>query len=122
MPMFTRVRSVIIPPLAKSVNCLTSILFFAFVTSKEIDQPFLHVLKFMIIFLSFFCNGTGKSVCLINIYTNLATWSFIIKIPYWHFNWIQLSFNQVTTTDYPRTSEGDHKTWCKKVFEFFIDM
>ena len=121
MPMFARVRSVIIPPLEKSVNCLTSILFSAFVKSKEIDQPFLHALKFMIIFLSFSCNGTGKSVRLINIYTYLATWSFIIKIPYWHFNWIQLSFNQVTT-DYPRTSEGDHKTWCKKVFEFFIHM
>ena len=39
--MFTRVRSVIIPPIAKSVNYLTHLLFSTFVTSKEINQAFL---------------------------------------------------------------------------------
>ena len=42
MRMFMRVRSVIIPPIAKSVNCLTHLLLSTFVTSKEINQAFLH--------------------------------------------------------------------------------
>ena len=67
MRMFTRVRSVIIPPIAKSVNCLTYILFSTFVTSKEINQAFPHAVKFMINFVSFSCNRIGKIVRLINI-------------------------------------------------------
>ena len=74
MHMFTRVRSVIIPPIAKSVNCLTYILFSTFVTSKEINQAFLHAVKFMINFVSFSCNGTGKkTVRPINICAHLPT-------------------------------------------------
>ena len=104
MCMFTKVRSIIIPPAAKSVSCLTYILFSTFVTSKEINQAFLHAVKFMINFVSFSCNRTGKTVRLINICTNLATWSFTIKRLYWPFKWIQLSSNQVTMY-LPRTSE-----------------
>ena len=62
MRMFTRVRSVIIPPRAKSVNCLTYILFSAFVTSKEINQAFLRLAKFVINFVDFSCNCTGKII------------------------------------------------------------
>ena len=65
MRMFTRVRSVIIPPIAKSVNCLTYILFSTFVTSKEINQAFLHAVKFMINFISFSFSRTGKTVRLL---------------------------------------------------------
>ena len=75
-----RVRSVIIPPVAKSVNYLTYILFSAFVTSKEINQAFLDAVNFMINFVSFSCNRTGKTVHLINICTNLALWSFKANI------------------------------------------
>ena len=82
MRMFTRVTSLIIPPIAKGVNCLTYILFSAFVTSKEINQSFVHAVKFMINFVRFSCNRTGKTVRLINICTNLATWSFTIERPY----------------------------------------
>ena len=81
MCMFTRVRSVIISPIAKSVNFLTYILFSTFVTSKEIIQAFLHAVKFMINFVSFSCNCTGKTVRLINICTNLATWFFLKDPP-----------------------------------------
>ena len=81
MRMFTRVRSVIIPPIAKSVYCFTYILFSTFVTSKEINQAFLHAVKFMINFVSLSCNRTDKTVHLINICTNLAAWSFTIKGP-----------------------------------------
>ena len=62
MRMFTRVRSVIISPIAKSGNCLTYILFSTFVTSKEINQAFLHAVKFMINFVSFSCNRTDKTI------------------------------------------------------------
>ena len=117
--MLTRVRSLIIPPIAKNVNCLTYTLFSTFVTSKDINQAFLHAIKLMIKFVSFSCNCTGKTARLINICTNLATWSVTIKRPYWTFNWIQLSSNQVTA-DLPRTSEGNHTTWCKKVLKLFI--
>ena len=79
MRMFTRVRSVIVQAIAKSVNCLTHVLFSTCVTSKEINQAFLHAVKSMINFVSFSCNCTGKTDGLINICTNLATWSFIIK-------------------------------------------
>ena len=48
MRMFTRVRSVTIPPEAESVNGLIYILFSTFVTSKEINQGFIHAVKFMI--------------------------------------------------------------------------
>ena len=58
-------RSVIIALIAKSVNCLTYILFSTSVTSKEINQAFLIAAKFMINFVSFFCNCIGKIVCLI---------------------------------------------------------
>ena len=78
----TRVRSVIIQPVSKSVNCLTYILFCTFVTSKESNQAFLNAVKFMINFVSFFCNHTGKEVRLINICLNLATWSFAIERSY----------------------------------------
>ena len=81
MRMFTRVRSVVLSPIAKSVNCLTYILFSKFVTSKDISQAFLHAVNFMITFVSFSCNRTDKVVHLINICTNLATWSFTIKRP-----------------------------------------
>ena len=97
MRMFTRVRSVIIPPILKSVKCLTYILFSTFVISKKINQGFLHAIKSMINFVSFSCNRTGKTGDLINLCTNLATWSFTIKRPYWPLNWIQHSSNQVTT-------------------------
>ena len=75
-------RFVIIPPIAKSLNCLTYILFSAFVTSKEINQAFLHLTKFVINFVDFSCNCSGKIIRLINIWTKLATWSFTIKKPY----------------------------------------
>ena len=79
MRMFTRVRSVIIPPIAKSVNCLTYILFSTFVTSKEINQAFLHAVKFMINFISFSFNRTGKTVRLIDICTGMrcAIWCYL---------------------------------------------
>ena len=60
--MFARVRSAIILPVAKSVNCLTYILLSTFVTSKEINQAFLHAGKFVINFVSFSCKCTGKTV------------------------------------------------------------
>ena len=47
-----RVWSVIISPIAKSINCLTYILLSTFVTSKEINQTFLHAVKFMINFIT----------------------------------------------------------------------
>ena len=119
MCMFTRVRSVIIPRITKSVNCLTYILFSTFVKSKEVNQAFLHAVKFVINFVSFSLNHTGKTVRLINISTGLATWSLTIKRPYWPFIWIQLSSSQVTA-DLPRSSEGDHRTCCKKVLQFLI--
>ena len=50
MRMFTRTRSVIIAPVAKSVNCLTYTLSSTFVKSKEINQAFPHAVKFMINF------------------------------------------------------------------------
>ena len=40
-------------------------LFFTFVTSKGINQAFLRGVKFMINFVSFFRNSTGKAICLI---------------------------------------------------------
>ena len=82
MSMFMRVRSLIIPPTAKSVNCLTYILFSAFVTSKKINQTFLYAVKSKINFVSFSCSRAGKTVSLINICTNLSTWFFTIKRPY----------------------------------------
>ena len=117
--MFTRVRSVVIPPIAKSVKCLTYLLFSTFVTSKVISPWFSDAVKSVINFVSFSCNRTGKIVRLINICTSLATWSFTIKRPYWLFNWIQLSSNQVTTY-LPRTTERDHRTWCKQLSSSFI--
>ena len=81
MRMFTTVSSVIISPIAKSANCLTYILFFTFAASKEINQAFLQAVKSMINFVSFSCHRTGKTVRLINICTNLATWSFTFKRP-----------------------------------------
>ena len=80
MLMFTRIRSLIIPPIPKSVNCLTYILFSTFVTSKEINQTFLHAVKFMINIVTFSCNWTIKTVRLVNICTNLATWSVTVKL------------------------------------------
>ena len=62
MRMFTRIISVIFLPVAKSVNCLTQILFPTFVTSNEINQAFLHLVKFMIKFVSFSCNRAGKTL------------------------------------------------------------
>ena len=115
MHMFTRVRSVIILPRATNVNWLTYMLFSASVTSKEINQLFLHAVKSMINLVSFSCNRTCKTVRLINVWTNLATWSFTIKWPYWPFNWIQLSSNQVATY-HSRTSERDNRTLCKNIF------
>ena len=50
MHMFTRVISLIISPVVKSIKCLTYILFSTFVTSKEINQAFPHAVKFMINF------------------------------------------------------------------------
>ena len=120
MRMFARVRSIIIPPIAKNVNCLIYTLFSTFVTSKEINKAFLHAVKPMINFVSFSCNRTDKTVRLINICTNLATWSFTIKRPYWSFNWIQLSSYQVTA-DLPRNSEGNHRTWCKKMLKLLYN-
>ena len=112
MGMFTRVRSVIIPPIANSFNCVTYILFSRFVTSRKINQEFFHIVKSVINFVSFSCDCTGKTVRLNNICTNLAAWSFTVKRPYWSFIWIQLNSKQVTTY-LPRTSERDHRTLCK---------
>ena len=58
--IFTRVRSVTMSPIAKSLNCLTYILYPIFFTKKEINQVFLHTVKFMINFVSFSCTRTGK--------------------------------------------------------------
>ena len=107
--LFARVRSVVISPIVKSVNLLTYVLFSTFVTCKEINQAFPKAVTSMSIFISFSCNGTGKTVRLINICTNLATF-FIIERPYWLFNWIEFSSNRVTNY-LPRTSERDYKTW-----------
>ena len=77
MHMFMRVRSKIIPPIAKSINCLTYILSSTFAstfdTNKKINKAFLNAVKSMIDVLSFSCNRIGKNFCLINICTNLAT-------------------------------------------------
>ena len=81
MDMFTRVRSVIIPPIAKVVNCLTYMFFSTFVTSKEINQAFFRAVRSMINFVSFSCNRTGKTVHLINICTNLASGLLQLKDP-----------------------------------------
>ena len=51
MRMFMRVRSVIIPPIAKSVNCLTHLLLSIFVTSKEINRAFLHAYIYIYIYI-----------------------------------------------------------------------
>ena len=80
--MFTRVRSVVIPPIAKSAKCLNYLLFSTFVTSKVVSPLYPHAVKSVINFVSFSCNRTGKIVRLINICTSLATWSFTIKRPY----------------------------------------
>ena len=88
MRMFTRVGSVIIPPITNSVNCFNYILFSTFVTSKEINQKCFHAIKLMINFVSFSCNRTGKTARLINICANVAKWSFTVKRPYWPFTWI----------------------------------
>ena len=99
MRMSTRVISVLTPPAAKKVICLTEILFSTFVTSKDISQAFLHAVIFVIDFVSLSCNCHGKNVRLMNICTYLVTWSFTGETPYCPFNWIQiqLSSNQVTT-------------------------
>ena len=100
-----------------SAKCLTEILFSTFVTSKDINQGFFHAVKFVIDFVSSSCNCHGKTARLINICTNLVTWSFTIKISYCPVDWIQiqLSSNQVATY-LPRFTERDHRTWFIKVF------
>ena len=69
--MITRVRSVIIPPIAKSFNCL--VLFTTFVTSKEINEAFFNAVKTLINFVSFSCNCTGKTVRFMNILVGALT-------------------------------------------------
>ena len=71
--MITRVRSVIIPPIANSFNCFVYILFTTFVTSKEVNEAFFNAVKSLITFVSFSCNRTGKTVRFMNILVGALT-------------------------------------------------
>ena len=72
MCMFTKVRSIIIPPAAKSVSCLTYILFSTFVKSNEINQAFLHAVKSMINFVKLIYDQVSPITVLVRLSVSLT--------------------------------------------------
>lgn len=105
--------------ISKTIHWLTHVLFVALIGSKEKDHAFVNVAQLMAYFISFSINSASEVVRLINICTYLTTSFVTFTRSYWPFQGIQFSSYKMC----PRfcgASKGNHGTWFKKGFKFFI--
>ena len=105
--------------ISKTIHCLTHVLFVALIRNKEIDHAFVNVTQLMAYFISFSINSASEVVRLINICTYLTTCSVTFTRSYWPFQGIQFSSYKICPK-FCGASKGNHETWFKKGFNFFI--
>ena len=72
LTMLSRVTLVVISSTPELVNSLPYILHFTLVVGQKVDQTSFMTIKYVIYYVSLSFHSTGKSWCLINIYTNLT--------------------------------------------------
>ena len=72
-------RLVIIPSATKVVSSLTSVLFFTFVTSKQVHKTFVITVLTIINFICFSSDTTGKSTSFSDVFTDFTTFTSTSK-------------------------------------------
>ena len=73
--MFARVTFVFVPSRPELVNSLPKIVHFTLITGQKVNQTSFITIKSVIYNVSLSCHRAGKILCLINIYTDLTTFS-----------------------------------------------